>query len=253
MTTTASFQALQAQFAAHIRNPDQAPAPAGIEDRRLKIYRELFFNTVESAIASAFPVLRKLTDAARWQALVRAFYHQHAAQTPLFHQLAKEFLDWYSEAAEALGEPLFAHELAHYEWVELALSLEQGRVPALLTAADDLLQTPLVKSPLAWPLVYAFDVQRIAPDYQPTEAPANPTCIVVYRDAEDAVRFLAINPITARLLALLDEQAGSTGEQVLLQIAAELQHPEPTVVVEQGRALLAMLAERQILGRAGSA
>jgi hypothetical protein len=248
MTASVAFQTLQAQFAAHIRNPDQAPAPAGIEERRLKIYRDLFFNNVESAIASAFPVLRKLTEEARWQRLVRAFYHEHAAHTPLFHQLAKEFLDWYGDAAADLGEPPFGPELAHYEWVELALSLAQGSPPAPLTSADNLLHTPLVKSALAWCLVYAFDVQRIAPDYQPQHAPANPTWIVVYRDAEDSVRFLAINHVSARLIALLEEHPSSTGEQLLLLVAAELQHPQPMAVVEQGRALVAMLAERQIIG-----
>ena len=36
---TPDFQTLQREFAAHLRNPDSHPAPDGIEERRLDIYR----------------------------------------------------------------------------------------------------------------------------------------------------------------------------------------------------------------------
>ena len=52
------FQKLQAQLTAHIRNPALAAAPGGIEDRRLNIYRELFYNNIEGFLANAFPVVR---------------------------------------------------------------------------------------------------------------------------------------------------------------------------------------------------
>jgi hypothetical protein len=38
------FQRKQYEFAAHIRDPEKNAAPPGIEDRRLAIYRDLFFN-----------------------------------------------------------------------------------------------------------------------------------------------------------------------------------------------------------------
>ena len=43
---------LQTAFAAHIRDPDRHEKPAGIEDRRMKIYRELFFSNVSSMLSS---------------------------------------------------------------------------------------------------------------------------------------------------------------------------------------------------------
>jgi len=51
---------LQTGFAAHIRDPQNKPAPDGIEDRRMGIYRELFFNNIKSFISSNFPVLKTL-------------------------------------------------------------------------------------------------------------------------------------------------------------------------------------------------
>ena len=47
---------LQLAFAAHIRDPQNRPAPAGIEDRRMAIYRELFFNNVRDLLGRGFPV-----------------------------------------------------------------------------------------------------------------------------------------------------------------------------------------------------
>ena len=55
-------EALQRAFAAHVRDPEHAPAPPGIEARRMAIYTDLFFNNVESLITANFPVIRTLYD-----------------------------------------------------------------------------------------------------------------------------------------------------------------------------------------------
>ncbi len=60
-TAKADFIQQQYDFAAHIRNPEQNPAPAGIEDRRMGIYRELFYNNVEGFLSNGFPVLAGIT------------------------------------------------------------------------------------------------------------------------------------------------------------------------------------------------
>ena len=83
---------IQRAFAAHIREPDLHAAPAGIEDRRMKIYRELFYNNIEGFISSAFPVLRKLYSDTDWHAMVRDFVHRHQSQTPYFLVISEEVL-----------------------------------------------------------------------------------------------------------------------------------------------------------------
>ena len=82
------FQKLQTGLTAHLRDPLHAAAPAGIEERRLKIYRELFYNNIEGFLANAFPVLRQLTDDAHWHAMARDFFARHQSTDPLFHGLA---------------------------------------------------------------------------------------------------------------------------------------------------------------------
>lgn len=251
MAESGGLRRAQLEFAAHIRDPEHAPAPAGVEDRRMAIYRELFFNNVRDLLGRGFPVLRKLLGDGGWNALVRDWLVHHRAQTPLFLELPQEFLHYLLEERQpADGDPPFMAELAHYEWVELALSIDE-REPELpgVDPDGDLLAGRPALSPLAWSLAYAWPVHRIAPDFQPKEAPAEATRLVVYRDRSDRVGFLEINVVTARLLELLLDEHGTrpTGRECMLQIAAELAHPAPETVVTGGAALLADLRARDVV------
>ncbi len=71
MDKSLPFQQLQHAFAAHIRDPDSQPAPEGIEDRRMTIYRDLFFNNLVKLLAGTFPVLSKIMGDERWRVLIR--------------------------------------------------------------------------------------------------------------------------------------------------------------------------------------
>jgi uncharacterized protein len=241
----------QFEFAAHIRDPEHAPAPPGIEDRRLAIYRELFFNNIRDLLGKSFPVLRKLLGEHAWAAMVRDWLVRHRARTPLFLELPQEFLHYLlEERAPSAADPPFLAELAHYEWVELALSIDEREADLPGVDPDgDLLRGRPVLSPLAWSLAYEWPVHRISPDFRPAQPPAEPTRLVVYRDRGDRVGFLEINLVTARLLELLATEAvpGPTGRECLLQIAAELSHAAPETVVAGGAEILAELRARDVL------
>ncbi len=56
------FQQKQYAFAAHIRDPENNPAPDGVEDRRMAIYRELFFNNLHNLLGSTFPVIKSCSS-----------------------------------------------------------------------------------------------------------------------------------------------------------------------------------------------
>lgn len=242
------FRVAQLAFAAHIRDPAHAPAPAGIEERRLAIYRELFFNNVSELMARSFPVLRKILAGEAWQALIRDWFVRHRARTPLFLELPREFLQYLEHEREpAAADPPWMKELAHYEWVELALSIDERKHETDdVDAAGDLLDGVAVVSPLAWPLVYHWPVHRIGPEYLPDALPDEPTRLVVVRGRDDRVGFLEINVVTARLIELLSA-APRTGRDCLEQIAAELSHPRPDVVLEGGAGTLEELRRRDVL------
>jgi uncharacterized protein len=233
------FRQLQYAFAAHIRAPQDAPAPPDVEDRRMAVYRELFYNNVESFLANSFPVLRKLLDDSAWHALARDFFARHRCRSPLFLEIPQEFLDYLERERGARPEdPAFLQELAHYEWIELALSVAEAGEPPPADPQGELLEHPAVLSELAWPLCYRYPVHRIGPRFQPREPGEQPTWLLVYRDAKDEVGFLELNAVSARLYALLQEDAGRSGRDALALIAEELQHPQPAAVMEGGRDML---------------
>lgn len=215
----------------------------------MAIYRRLFFNNINSLLAGNFPVLRTLYDENRWHQLVRDFYSEHRCQTPLFPEVAREFLRYLQDRRGVREEdPSFMLELAHYEWVELALSLDERRLDAV--AADpggDLLAGQPVLSPLAWPLSYRFPVHRIRADFQPTAAPEEATHLLVYRDRHDDVRFMSLNDVTRLLLQQLLESPELSGAEQLRRVAKAISHPDPGRLTDAGAAVLEDLRRRDIV------
>lgn len=246
----ARLRAQQVGFAAHLRDPASAPAPEGIEDRRMAVYRELFYNSLEGLLAGNFPVIRALRDDAAWHALLRDFYREHPCHTPLFTELGREFLRYLERRQqEGRNDPPFLLELAHYEWVELALSLDESDPAELAADPDgDLLEGVPLLSPLAWPLAYRFPVQRIRRDFQPEEAPAEPTFLLVVRDAADAIHFKAIDALGFHLLqAVAGNEAGLSGRGLLQALARQAGAADAEAFIEQGGRLLAQLRQREVI------
>ena len=248
-----SFKQVQYEFARHIRDPEHAPAPADIEPRRMKVYNELFFNNLSSLLAGTYPVLHAILGAERWARLIRDFMVRHQAHTPLFPEVPQELLRFIeqhlSDAAHHPQYPPFMLELAHYEWVELALQVSDKELDAVdVDPAGDLLDGIPVVSPLAWPLAYTWPVHTLSASNQPTEPPVAPTFLVVHRRRDDEVKFMTINAVTARLLELAGaEDSTATGRELLGRIAAELGHPDPAAVIAGGATTLAMLRDQEVI------
>jgi hypothetical protein len=243
------FDAVQRAFARHLRDPEHAPPPDDVEPRRMKVYRELFFNNLSSLLAGTFPVLHAILGPTRWSALVRDFMVRHEARTPLFTEVPQELLRFLQETRrDAPDDPPFMLELAHYEWVELALQLAPDPPAADVDPMGDLLAGVPVVSPLAWPVAYDWPVHRLSVEHQPATPPTQPTFLVVYRDRDDAVRFMEINALTARLLELAGaEGAERCGRDLLSGIAQELGHPDAGAVIGGGAQTLAMLRDHGVL------
>lgn len=265
----------QRALGAYIRDPAKAPPPAGIEERRLKIYRELFFNNVESLLAGNFPVIKRILagapDPDRWSTLVRDFYREHPSRTPLFTELAREFVR-YLETRAAPGhdaadqsirneatlhtnashnDPPWLPELAHYEWVELALQISEARLDDIPHDPEgDLLGNRPLVSPLAWPVSYTWPVHRIGPDYLPdNQLPPEPTCLLLQRDPAGQVHFQQLSALTFRLLQRLEQHPGLSGRDQLQALAREAGTEADDAFIAQGLAMLQQLrATAVILG-----
>lgn len=240
----AELRAQQLAMARYLRDPATQQPPAGVERRRLQVYETLIYNNIEGFISGGFPVLRRLYADAAWHRLVRAFIDGHRCHTPYFLEISQEFVRFLLERpCPHPDDPPFIAELAHYEWVELALTVAEDDIPP--EAGGDPMRSPLTLSPLAWPLAYAYPVHQIGVDFRPTE-PGDPVYLVVYRDRADTVQFMALNAATARLLELVRERGPEPGAALLHALAAELSLPEDTVS-DFGAAQLADFVARGIL------
>lgn len=245
------FVQQQLAFTARVRDPSRHPLPAGVDARRMAVYEELVFNTIDDALRNAFPVLHKISTDNDWLRLVRGFIAEHRARSPLFPELPGEFLHYLTDIRSPRQEDFpFLCELAHYEWLELALSICQS--PALgtgVTIDGDLLTAVPVFSPLAWLHTYTFAVHRIGPEMIPERAEEEPVHLLIYRNREEHVGFMELNAVTAKLLQKVKSNSRKNAKALLQDIAAELQHPNPETVIRAGSQILSdLVAKGVILG-----
>lgn len=250
MAERPAFQRQQYAFAAHIRDPEHQPAPAGIEDRRMGIYRELFFNNLNKLLGKTFPVLRKVLGEEEWRALVRDFMVRHRAKTPYFLEISGEFVEFLAKSPPMIAEKLpFLAELAHYEWAELALSVSTDSDDlSAVDPAGDLLEGVPVKSVLAWPLSYRYPVHRISKNFQPAAPGAQLTCLAIYREPDDELGFMELNSMTTALLERTgDNPAGLSGRELLLGLAKDIGYTDAAGLVEHGRQAMEGLRASGIL------
>ncbi len=242
------FRRYQAEFCAHVRDPKARPRPRGVAAKRIGIYAELLFNNMESTLARCFPVCKQVLGVRRWRTLVRAFLAGHRCTTPLLRQIPREFLDWLQESP-GLDLPPYLPQLAHYEWVELALAVADAEPPRYASNGDLLDGVPVL-APALLLLRYDWPVQRISPRFKPDIPLMQPVWLLVFRDAGDEICFIELNAVSARLIELL-QPASQTGRTALRQVAEEMRHPDAEQVMAFGLALLQDLHVRgAILGTA---
>lgn len=241
-----NFQHLQLAFTRHLRSPQKTALPEHLEDRRVGVYRDLVYNNIAGFISGAFPVLKSLLDEKDWAAMVRDFLEVHQSQSPYFLDISQEFLTYLTHEREPQAkDPPFLLELAHYEWVELALDVADEELPPAFGVGLSVLDHHPRVSPLAWPLAYAFPVHKIGPGFQPRQA-ESPVCLLAYRNRKDEVRFMEINGLTFTLMHIFSEDPQLTGCAALACLGQRVNHANPEHLLQEGKMLLEKLLEADI-------
>jgi hypothetical protein len=234
----------------YLRDPDHCAPPAGMDVARAQVYRDLVFSNLSSLLSGTFPVLVKTLGDGEWRSLVRIFLRDYRAQTPKFGEIAHEFVEFLASEPLALSDgpwPPFMVELAHYEWVEMALQQSEAE-PLPASDAGLLLDRPLQVSPLAWPLAYAWPVQLVGPDYRPDSPPAQPTLLLVCRDEGWNVRFSELSPLAWRLLQRIGEFPRLDGRAQLEGLAVEAGMVGSPEFIDNGLALLQQMHGEGVIG-----
>ena len=246
-TMKVDFSSKQCEFAAYIRDPENNPVPPDVKKQRMDMYRELFFNNINGFLSSNFPVLRVILDDQQWFELAQDFFAKHPCKSPHFSEIPEEFLDYLQNERDSSGDFPFMLELAHYEWVEMALSIAKENSVVNTQNPDNLLAESIQLSSLAWPLAYQYPVHKIAPAFLPVTAPEQPTFLIVYRDCDDDVHFIEITPMTYRLLEIVQEQGCVLTETCLRQVAQEASYANPDMIIAGGLQIIKDLVDKSII------
>lgn len=212
------FQALQLDFAAHIRNPDLNPMPDGIEARRMAIYTRLFYNNIESFCSMRFERTKAILGEKHWHSIIRDFVHRHQSKSPYFAQISEEFIAYLAIEREEPSDPPFLLELCHYEWLPLYFDRLVGELPIYRPCLDPL-RAKLKTSELSLVRRYVWPVNKLAADFQPVEAPDNPTWALAFRNRADKVDIKLVDGFTANLVEVL--RTSMIGQEAVNAVGGE--------------------------------
>ena len=240
------FSSLEQNFASYIRDPKNQPLPKGMEERRMKIYRDLFFKNIERLLGGIFPVFKKTATETVWLELIREFMVQHEARTPYFPKMGDELIAFLTGRDNNDSLPPFALELAHYENTKTALGFAPDPIVTTSSSTSfDVLKSKLLVSPLARLFAYQYPVHRIHLKFQPKTPHEVPIFLVLSRTVDDRVVTYEINTLTAKLMDNLAKNP-STGRQLLEALKQELPD-SPANFIDSGTALLENLKTNHII------
>jgi hypothetical protein len=247
---TTSLAEFQAAFAARIRHPGLVKRPAGVNARRMRVYEKLLFNNVEGFLLACYPVSRAILRQRRWGKLVRGFFYEYRSHSPLFRDIPKAFLDWLSASTQDLESDFpFLLELMHYEWLELAVSIDPATVDmSAVEPQGDLWQDEPVLNPTAQLGCYRYPLHRISPQFKPKHTDAGLYCYLLYRDEDHVVRFVQMTPFTAALIESL-QSARVTGHALVQGLLNQIPdaHARNESLLLAGQAALGDLRKQGVL------
>ncbi|HEV2614013.1 MAG TPA: putative DNA-binding domain-containing protein [Gammaproteobacteria bacterium] len=173
-------------------------------------------------LGNVFPLLHQQLEPAVWEKLVRDFFHTHPIKTPFSHEIPDDFVEYLYTHAEKNW-----FELAHYDWVELALGIDMADLSHIKSEGN---------IPLVSPLAYLLHYETLNNSYY-----------IAFRNRTHEVFYHPINLFSAKFFELLKNNTTLTGEAVLEKLALETQHPNPELMKKDGLALLQEWREKDIL------
>jgi len=235
----------QENFTRYLRNPSEVAIPEGLDPRRMGVYQNLVYENIFSLLSGFFPVMVSLFNEEKWRALIAEFIRDFKAETPYFPKLGEEFIYFLSERETQEDEPAFLLELAHYEWVELEIYMSEENLQTPIPQ-EQLSIVGLSLSPLAKPLAYHYPVHQISEDFQPKTPPPEARYLLVFRNAQDDVRFFELQLFSYQLLCQITQSPGLSAKEYLQNLCPE-GHTNPDDFLQQGMGLISNFNELGLL------
>jgi hypothetical protein len=242
-----SFQKYQQAFTAHVRDPLNQSRPNNVSPRGMNVYKDIVFNNLFDSVSACFPVAQKVIGKRAWLKLVRGFFRDHSSTTPIFRKIPEEFLSYLEDVSSLVPEsiPPFLTSLCHYEWVELLVATTRGDVDARAINPTGDLRKNVPSFAIAIQLLnYEYAVQKISPGNIPKEK--TNTQLLVYRNADFAVKFIELNAITYRLIEILKQEKINC-EQALTLLASEMNQGQTENIIQFGLEILEDLRNQDVI------
>lgn len=198
------YQNIQRQFANYIRDPATNSVPAGVERRRMDIYKRLFFNNISSFCTKSFKSFRPFLDDTEWNSLIRDFMREHSCTSPYFKDIPIAFVDYLSGSKKTSAQYPFMQEMCHLDAIRMQLRLAPD-APECKGLEISNETTGLRLSPSVRLLSYEWPVHKLTPSNWSGAKPKKPTWLVAFRDRSERVDVLVINAHTFRMLEILND------------------------------------------------
>lgn len=240
------FQKLQLNFIRYLRNPDTAMTKDAVTSRQQSIYCDLVYANINRIIAESFPITRSIISNTNWHLMISDFIANHSSQSPYFLEISKEFLAYltHERIPQASDQP-FMLELAHIEWINLALDIADIELPK----QDELPATEYSlwsASPLVIGLTYQYPVHIIDSEYLP-EKPDTPIYLLAYRNQDDDVEIQETDALTLRIVQLLQQQDTISCLELSQALSSEINEMPTEELMAKTLSILCELAEADIV------
>ncbi|MYD44731.1 MAG: hypothetical protein F4W92_00020 [Gammaproteobacteria bacterium] len=199
---TPDYQRIQHQFASYIRDPASNSVPSGIEQRRMDIYKRLFFNNLASFCIKAFKSFRPFINDDQWNTLIRGFMREHTCKSPYFKDIPLAFVEYLESSDQVSVEYPFMSEMCHLDAMRMQLRLApDARLCENLNIIEDATRVQL--SAAVRLLSYQWPVHKLTPSTWDGQKPKQPTWLIAFRNRNDQVEVLGTNVHTFRMLESL--------------------------------------------------
>lgn len=236
------FRQYQFALARHLRDPLSVPAPVGVDAKAPATCTQEMVKHLRDVLEPAFPITQALLGEDIWEHSVRLFLKDAPNHTPWASTTQRAFVDHVCKSPEMQNLPAWLQDLAHFEWLQNAVSTAPVQWPTF-NANADVMQHAVVLNPTHVEAAYEWPVHSIDTEYKPDDM--QKTYVSMLRDMDDELHVLESSVFRGQLLDLLRE--GQTGEQAFIVLAHWLSHPEPDAFVCEGAEVMAQLQREGIV------
>ena len=236
------FRQFQFALARHLRDPLSVPAPEGVSAANATVCKHEMAKNLSDLLDPAFPVTRALLGEDLWQHAVRLFLKDAPSHTPWASTVQRAFVEHVCESPDMENLPAWLQDLAHFEWLQNAVSTAPVTWP-VFDARGDVMQHAVVLNPTHVEAAYEWPVHGIDTDHKPDDMQS--TYVSMLRDTDDALHVCESSVFRGQLIDLLRE--GQTGEQALRVLARWLSHPHAEAFVHEGAELIAQLQREGVV------